>query len=89
VAARPTPEITSSKQEIRKPRVSNGPVLLVGLAVGAVVMAWMPWQFGAIAVCILFVFALATYYGAKAKLPPKLPPERGAKVGEKKGDGAD
>jgi len=62
--------------------VSQGVPIMLGFAVGIVVVAWLPWQFAAIAVCILFVFALATYYGAKAKLPP----ERGAKVEEKKAD---
>jgi len=63
-------------------------VLLLGLAVGVAVVTWLPWQFAAIATCILFVIALATYYGAKAKLPPKLPPEQGAMIGENKGDQA-
>jgi hypothetical protein len=69
--------------------VPNGPTLLLGLAVGAAAVAWLPWQFAAIAGCILFVFALVTYFTAQAKLPPKLPTERsGAKAEEKKGDGA-
>ena len=68
--------------------MSKGLPILLGLAVGVAAVAWLPWQFVAIAVCILFIFALATYYGAQAKLPPKMPPERGAKVEEKKADRA-
>jgi uncharacterized membrane protein YfcA len=64
--------------------VSKGLPMLLGLAVGVATVVWLPWQFVAIVVCILCVFALATYYGAKAKLPP----ERGAKVEEKKADRA-
>jgi hypothetical protein len=69
---------------MRRPRVSQGVPILLGFSIGIVVVAWLPWQFAAIAVCILFVFALATHYGAKAKMPP----ERGAKVEVKKDDRA-
>jgi uncharacterized membrane protein YfcA len=74
---------------MRKPRVSEGLPILLGLAVGVAVVVWLPWQFAAIAVCIFIVFALANYFASRAKkLPSKLPAERGTKVEEKNGGGA-
>jgi protein-S-isoprenylcysteine O-methyltransferase Ste14 len=64
--------------------VSKVFAILLGLAVGVAAMAWLPWQFAAIAACILFVFALVTYLTAQAKL---LPEQRGKKVGVDKADG--
>jgi uncharacterized membrane protein YoaK (UPF0700 family) len=65
--------------------VFKGLLLLLGFAVGVAAVVWLPWQFAAIAVCILFVFALVTYLTAQAKLPPE---RSRAKAEEKKGDGA-
>jgi len=88
VAAPSTPDITSTTLEGRKPRVSKGLPILLGLAVGGAAVAWVPWQFVAIALCILFVFALARYFTAQVKLPTKISPERAAKVEENKTDRA-
>jgi uncharacterized membrane protein YfcA len=72
---------------MRKPRVSEGLPILLGLAVGVAVVVWLPWQFAAIAVCIFIVFALANYFASRAKkLPPKLPAEQ--REAEAEGDGA-
>jgi hypothetical protein len=84
VATPSTPEITSSKLEIRMPSVSQDFVLLLGLAVGVAAAALVPWQLVAIAICIIFIIRLAVHFTTQAKkLSP--PTERGAKFGEKKG----
>jgi seryl-tRNA synthetase len=84
VAAPSTPEITSSTVEKRKPSASNGLTLLLGFAVGAAAVLWLPWQLTAIATSLLCLLVLIVFYRAQTKLPP----DGGAKIGISGSDGA-
>lgn len=61
--------------------MSKDVIFLLGLAVGVAATVFVAWQIVSLAICILFLIKLATYYAA----PVKMPPEGEAKFGEKEG----